>query len=94
MYPLLHDYDPEVELSSFQSLSLPFKSQLERLYIVEAYLQSRQRHARATAPSLYRDFGFHILSLLHFSMGLWNIRDYFQESSNRQRWHAERSAAN
>jgi hypothetical protein len=57
MYPLLQDYDPEVELSSFQSLSLPFKSQLERLSIVEAYLQSRRRHARANAPSLYRDFG-------------------------------------
>jgi hypothetical protein len=57
MYPLLHDFDPEVELSSFQSLSLPFKSQLERLFTAEAYLQSRRTNARADAPSLYRDFG-------------------------------------
>lgn len=57
MYPLLHDFDPEVELSSFQSLSLPFKSQLERLFTTEAYLQSRRINARADAPSLYRDFG-------------------------------------
>ncbi|KAJ6191961.1 hypothetical protein J3E72DRAFT_399452 [Bipolaris maydis] len=57
MYPLLHDFDPEVELSSLQSLSLPFKSQLERLSVAEAYLQCRRRDARAGAPSLYRDFG-------------------------------------
>ena len=57
MYPLLHDFDPEVELSSFQSLSLPFKSQLERLFTTEAYLQSRRINAKADAPSLYRDFG-------------------------------------
>ncbi|OAL48858.1 hypothetical protein IQ07DRAFT_681560 [Pyrenochaeta sp. DS3sAY3a] len=57
IYPLLHDFGPEVELSSFQSLSLPFKSQLERLFAAEAYLQSRQVNARADAPSLYSDFG-------------------------------------
>ncbi|KAF2843898.1 hypothetical protein T440DRAFT_473824, partial [Plenodomus tracheiphilus IPT5] len=58
MYPLLYDFDPEVELSSFHSLSLPFKSQLGRLSVAEAYLQCRRRDARADAPSLYRDFGF------------------------------------
>lgn len=57
IYPLLRDFDPEVELFSFQSLSLPFKSQLERLFAAEAYLQRRQSDARANAPSLYRDFG-------------------------------------
>ncbi|KAL7770262.1 hypothetical protein CFE70_000195 [Pyrenophora teres f. teres 0-1] len=57
MYPLLRDFEPEVELSSFQSLSLPFKSQLERLFAAEAYLQRRREDARANAPSLYRDFG-------------------------------------
>ncbi|KAJ4287163.1 hypothetical protein N0V90_012561 [Kalmusia sp. IMI 367209] len=57
MYPLLHDFDPEVELSSFQALSLPFKSQLKRLLTAEAYLQSRRDNASANAPSLYRDFG-------------------------------------
>ena len=57
MYPLLHDFDPEVELSSFHSLSLPFKSQLGQLSVAEAYLQCCRRDARADAPSLYRDFG-------------------------------------
>ncbi|KAE8836549.1 hypothetical protein HRS9139_04647 [Pyrenophora teres f. teres] len=57
MYPLLRDFEPEVELSSFQPLSLPFKSQLERLFAAEAYLQRRREDARANAPSLYRDFG-------------------------------------
>ncbi|KAH8724529.1 hypothetical protein GQ44DRAFT_827220 [Phaeosphaeriaceae sp. PMI808] len=57
MYPLLREFDPEVELSSFRSLSIPFKRQLERLSTAEDYVQSRQTNARAGAPSLYRDFG-------------------------------------
>ena len=57
LYPLLNEFDPEVDVSSFQSLSLPFKSQLERLLNAEAYLQTRRIKARADAPSLYRDFG-------------------------------------
>lgn len=56
-YPLLHDFDPEVDISSFKALSLPFKSQLERLSTAEAYLKFRRINARADAPSLYRDFG-------------------------------------
>ncbi|KAH8702789.1 hypothetical protein GQ44DRAFT_778472 [Phaeosphaeriaceae sp. PMI808] len=75
MYPLLHDFDPEVELSSFQSLSLPFKSQLERLFTAEAYLQSRRINARADAPSLYRDFGLSSSFAVRF----------FDESSEHQR---------
>lgn len=57
IYPLLRDFDPEVDLSSFQSLSLPFRSQLTRLLTAEAYIEHRQKNARVDAPSLYRDFG-------------------------------------
>ncbi|RMZ68305.1 very large low complexity [Pyrenophora seminiperda CCB06] len=57
MYPLLREFDPELHLSSFQSLSLPFKKQLERLLAAEVYLQSRKSNAKPDAPSLYRDFG-------------------------------------
>ncbi|KAI1674179.1 DUF3638 containing protein [Pyrenophora tritici-repentis] len=57
MYPLLRDFNPEVELSSFHSLSLPFKSQLERLLDAEAYVERRRNDARAGSPSLYRKFG-------------------------------------
>lgn len=57
IYPLLRDFDPKVDLASFQSLSLPFKSQLQRLLAAEDYLQTRRSNVEAGAPSLYRDFG-------------------------------------
>ncbi|KAF2653745.1 hypothetical protein K491DRAFT_780118 [Lophiostoma macrostomum CBS 122681] len=57
LYPLLGDFDPEVDISSFQSLSLPFKTQLKRLSTVEIYLKTRRGNALVKAPSLYRDFG-------------------------------------
>lgn len=79
MYPLLHDFYPEVELSSFQSLSLPLKSQLERLFNIEAYLQSRQKNARVNAPSLYRDFGHHSSFAVRF----------FDDSPEHQMLHSD-----
>jgi hypothetical protein len=79
MHPLLRDFDPEVELSSFQSLSLPFKSQLERLFTVEAYLQFRRSNARADAPSLYRDFGL---------PSSFSVR-FFDDSLEHQRLRSE-----
>ena len=78
-HPLLHDFDPEVELSSFQSLSLPFKSQLERLFAAETYLQSRRKNARTNAPSLYREFGLSTSFAVRF----------FDESSDHQTLRSE-----
>ena len=78
-YPLLHDFDPEVELSSFQSLSLPFKSQLERLFAAETYLQSRRKNARTNAPSLYRKFGLPTSFAVRF----------FDQSSDHQTLRSE-----
>ncbi|RAQ98973.1 hypothetical protein DDE82_008722 [Stemphylium lycopersici] len=56
-YPMLTEYDPEVDLTEFQSLLLPLKSQMKRLDTVEHYVQLRRRQASSVQPSVYRQFG-------------------------------------
>ena len=54
---LLSDYDPGIPKEIFQSLVLPFKSQMERLLRAEDYLERRRARAIYPAPSIFRDFG-------------------------------------
>jgi hypothetical protein len=55
---LLEKYDPEVRLDELQCLSLPLRSQMERLHEIETYVYSRRRTAtKASYPSVYREFG-------------------------------------
>jgi hypothetical protein len=55
--PLLKNYDPEVQLDELQCLSLPMKSQMERLHEIETYVYARGRAATKTHPSVYHEFG-------------------------------------
>lgn len=56
LFPLLKRYDPEVPLIEFQCLTLPLRSQMQRLQAVEIYVRSRERSAM-NKTSLYCDFG-------------------------------------
>lgn len=56
IYPMLVEYDPEVDLTEFQCLALPLKSHLNRLNASECYVHSRRR-AALQRPSVYRQFG-------------------------------------
>ncbi|KAL1791853.1 hypothetical protein ACET3X_009604 [Alternaria dauci] len=56
IYPLLAEYDPEVDLKELQCLMLPLKNHLNRLNVAECYVQSR-RHTALKRPSVYRDLG-------------------------------------
>jgi len=56
-HKLLLDYNPEVDVESLRSLSLPFKSQMKRLVEIERYVGSRCKGSMLRAPSLFRDFG-------------------------------------
>ncbi|KAF2003880.1 hypothetical protein P154DRAFT_589519 [Amniculicola lignicola CBS 123094] len=53
---LLLNYDPEVDVESLRSFSLPFKSQMKRLVEIERYVGSRRNGSMLRAPSLFRDF--------------------------------------
>ncbi|KAF1951418.1 hypothetical protein CC80DRAFT_424735 [Byssothecium circinans] len=55
--PLLLDFDPEVNLDTFQYLCLPLQSQLRRLNKVEEYLRLRKKRAIPGAPSIFHCFG-------------------------------------
>ena len=57
IYPLLFDYDPEVDLTEFQCLTLPLKSHLQRLHAVESYVQSRRPQRKEQRSSVFREFG-------------------------------------
>jgi hypothetical protein len=56
-YPMLAEYDPEVNLTEFQCLVLPHKGRMERLNTVESYVKSRQNRAIQSLPSVFRKFG-------------------------------------
>ncbi|KAH6861099.1 hypothetical protein BKA58DRAFT_448898 [Alternaria rosae] len=57
IYPMLVEYDPEVDLEEFQCLTLPLKSHLNRLNASECYLRMRRDSAVKGRPSVYREFG-------------------------------------
>lgn len=57
VYPLLRGYDTEICLTEFQCLVLPLKMHMERLHVVESYVQSRRAAVVISLPSLYRSFG-------------------------------------
>ncbi|KAL2816576.1 hypothetical protein BDW59DRAFT_166300 [Aspergillus cavernicola] len=54
---ILSDYDPCIPISMFQSLLLPFQSQMERLARAEEYLNDRNRRVKHEGPGVFRDFG-------------------------------------
>jgi hypothetical protein len=56
-HDLLSRYDPDIPLELLQSLILPFKSQMERLALVEVYVQARRDGATSGYPSIYSSFG-------------------------------------
>lgn len=56
-YPILSEYSSEIDFSNFRSLSLPFKSQLERLLAIENYAKAREKRADSNMPSVFRQFG-------------------------------------
>ncbi|KAF2031984.1 hypothetical protein EK21DRAFT_99304 [Setomelanomma holmii] len=56
-FPLLRKYDPEVHLEELQCLSLPLRTQMERLHHVESYVQTRRSDATKTNPSAYEKVG-------------------------------------
>jgi hypothetical protein len=57
IYPMLAEYDPEVDLKEFQCLTLPLKSHLTRLNASECYVRKRRGEAVKGTPSVYRAFG-------------------------------------
>lgn len=58
VHKLLGDYQPEIPLGVFESLILPFKSQMERLHHLEEYFVGRQKRAAAASmPSIFSSFG-------------------------------------
>jgi len=54
---LLKDYNPGIPNELFESLVLPLKSQMQRLFRAEQYLDRRRARASPTAPCIFGDFG-------------------------------------
>ncbi|KAF2638121.1 hypothetical protein P280DRAFT_91529 [Massarina eburnea CBS 473.64] len=59
LYPLLKDFDPEVNTKPLQYILLPFKSHLRRLDKIERYVLGRRTRAVAGMRSVFLDFGHH-----------------------------------
>ncbi|KAM3514412.1 hypothetical protein MY11210_001966 [Beauveria gryllotalpidicola] len=57
IHSLLRDFDHEIPGEVLQSLILPFKKDMERLYRIEKYLATRKRHVLKYSPSIFSSFG-------------------------------------
>ena len=57
IHPLLADYDPCVPMGMFESLVLPYRSQMERLARAEDYMNHRQQRICFPESSIFQDFG-------------------------------------
>lgn len=57
IHGMLNDYDPYIPEGIFESLLLPFTSQMERLANAESYLHKRRKHLRHPGPGIFLDFG-------------------------------------
>ncbi|KAB8229417.1 uncharacterized protein BDW43DRAFT_314998 [Aspergillus alliaceus] len=77
IHMILHDYDTCIPTQVFQSLLLPFRSQMERLARAEKYLQQRKERCKFSGPGIFRDFG---------TPSCFSVR-YFQSSQEHHRLH-------
>ncbi|KAJ5724234.1 hypothetical protein N7488_002269 [Penicillium malachiteum] len=57
VHTMLADYDPCIPAECFQSLLLPFQSQMDRLTQAESYLRQRQSQVQYPGQSVFYDFG-------------------------------------
>lgn len=57
IHGILSDYDAYIPEGTFQSLLLPFRSQMERLDRAENHLYQRRQHLKYRGPGVFRDFG-------------------------------------
>ncbi|EPE04166.1 very large low complexity protein [Ophiostoma piceae UAMH 11346] len=77
VHPLLLKYDPGVPVRICQSLVLPLKSQMERLLLIEAYVEERVRQARLGNPNILFDFGsLDTFAVRYFSTSLHHHQLY------------------
>ena len=72
-FHLLPTYDHEIRVIELQCLTLPLRSQMQRLHVAEQYVQSREQSS-SCRTSLYRDFG---------NMSSFAVK-YFDESAELQ----------
>ncbi|KAB8071219.1 hypothetical protein BDV29DRAFT_159701 [Aspergillus leporis] len=77
IHEILHDYDTCIPTQIFQSLLLPFPSQMARLARAENYLHQRKQCCKFSGPGIFRDFG---------TPSCFSVR-YFDSSEEHQRLH-------
>ncbi|PLB53474.1 hypothetical protein P170DRAFT_473334 [Aspergillus steynii IBT 23096] len=85
-HPLLREYDPFVPRDIFQSLLLPFQSQMDRLSRAEEYLKQREAALEYKGNFLFRDFGTESC----FSVRYFDQSPCHQELFQTIREHANR----
>lgn len=75
IHKALEDYDACIPIGVFQSLLLPFQSQMIRLARAEEYMQQSQQSRKYPGPGIFRDFG---------TASCFSVR-YFDSSIGHQR---------
>ncbi|KAJ5802893.1 uncharacterized protein N7503_005343 [Penicillium pulvis] len=70
----LREYDAYIPVDCFQSLLLPFRSQMARLACAEEYLSQRHAHLRRQNSNVFHDFG---------TSNCFAVR-YFEQSNEHQ----------
>ena len=79
IHGILSDYDACIPEGMFQSLLLPFRSQMERLARAESHLYQRRKYLKYPGPGVFRDFG---------TRTCFSVR-YFDQSADHHRLKAK-----
>ncbi|KAJ5527297.1 hypothetical protein N7513_011456 [Penicillium frequentans] len=74
LHDTLREYDAYIPVDCFQSLLLPFRSQMARLACAEEYLSQRHAHLRRHSSNVFHDFG---------TSNCFAVR-YFEQSTEHQ----------
>ncbi|KAL3474851.1 hypothetical protein BJX99DRAFT_271463 [Aspergillus californicus] len=73
-HPMLGNYDAHIRMGVFESLVLPYRSQLERLARAEDYMRQRQQRLVNPESNIFQDFG---------TSSCFSVK-YFDQSSEHQ----------
>lgn len=79
IHGMLNDYDPCIPEGMFESLLLPFTSQMERLARAESYLHKRRQRLRYPGRGIFSNFG---------TPSCFSVQ-YFNQSIEHQRLQAD-----
>ncbi|SPO01443.1 uncharacterized protein DNG_04116 [Cephalotrichum gorgonifer] len=85
-FPILRDYDPDIDSVRLRSLILPFRSQMEKLRVIEEYISKRK--TRGVNKDFWTSYGMSTTFAVRYfdqSPNLQSLRQRIEECARQER---------